>query len=104
MHHDDGACWLRCLGFALFQHALPVSLLYAALHPQLVMEVIVLIPEMPDAVDHTYQQNRLNHEAQHGFLLSALITVYDGERQEAGTQQVIGDIEKGIILFDREDG
>ena len=47
VHHDDGARGFAVHLFPLGQRAFPVGLLDAALHAQFVVEVLVLIPEMP---------------------------------------------------------
>ena len=91
-----------------FDDAFPVCLLYAALHPQLMVEVGILIPEMIDACSKDEKRSQ-RHDigGEHGavgLLRWTLIAIDGGHRQVVGGQHIVGNIVCGITVGNREDG
>ena len=69
MHHHDGTGGLyTTLLLSLMDHTLPVALLDALLHDQFVVEIVVLIPIVPDHSHHRHHQCALGYPSVKGFL------------------------------------
>ena len=75
MHHDDGTCGFTVLFHTFLYHAFPVGFLDAALHAQLVVEIVVLVPEMIDSEGEGDEQYALCGPQEHGLLSFRLLLV-----------------------------
>ena len=60
MHDDDGTGGLFLPLFQPFlKHSFPICLLNTVLHDELMVEVLVFIPQMPNTYNEDYRQHAL---------------------------------------------
>ena len=67
-HHADGMGGLIHLLFTFTEHALPVALLDTLLHDEFVVEILILIPIVPDTGDKDNHQDALHAPTDKGLL------------------------------------